>query len=281
MNTYRQIASLLRDADAVLIGASNGLSISEGLHIFADNAWFRENFGDFRAKYGLRNLLDGMFCRYESPEESWAFHGRLIRLKCIDEKPSRMMLELYSLVKDKPHYVVTSNGEDHFAPAGFAPKNVFAIEGMFTRSRCADGCGAPSWDNRDAVRRMGDAVFESRVPTDLLPRCPHCGAPAATSSDAMQSLFQSEEWQAQQRDYQDFVRRAHGKKLLILEFGIGWRNQLIKAPLMQLAAAEPNANYVTFNKGELYIPDEIAAKSIGVDGDIAEAIHGIAEAMAQ
>ena len=280
MSTYAQIAAHIRSADAILIGASNGLSISEGLHIFADNAWFQEHFGDFRAKYGLRCLLDGLFCRFATPEEHWAFHGRLVRLKCIDEEPSRMMRELYALVKDKPHYVVTSNGEDHFAPAGFDPQNVFAIEGMFTRSRCANGCGAPSWDNRDAVRRMGDAVFTGSVPTDLLPRCPHCGAPAAIGTD-MQAVFQSEEWKAQQQDYQNFVRRAHGKKLLILEFGIGWRNQLIKAPLMNLAAAEPHATYITFNKGELFIPQEIAGKSIGVDGDIAEAIHGISEAMAQ
>lgn len=50
---------------------------------------------------------------------------------------------------------------------------------------------------------------------------------------------------------------------------------MIKEPLMQLAASEPNAVYITFNKGELYIPDEIRGKSIGMDGDIAEALHEI------
>ena len=44
---------------------------------------------------------------------------------------------------------------------------------------------------------------------------------------------------------------------------------------MQLAASEPNAVYITFNKGEVYIPAEIQEKSIGVDGDIAEALHKI------
>lgn len=34
-------------------------------------------------------------------------------------------------------------------------------------------------------------------------------------------------------------------------------------------------NYITFNKGELYIPAELTDKSIGVDGDIAEAINKI------
>ena len=30
-------AERICDADAILVGASNGLSISEGLHLFADN----------------------------------------------------------------------------------------------------------------------------------------------------------------------------------------------------------------------------------------------------
>ena len=50
---------------------------------------------------------------------------------------------------------------------------------------------------------------------------------------------------------------------------------MIKKPLMELTAAQPQATYITFNKGEVYIPAEIAAKSIGVDGDIAEALDGI------
>ena len=65
------------------------------------------------------------------------------------------------------------------------------------------------------------------------------------------------------------------KKLVILEFGIGWRNQMIKAPLMQLAAVEPQARYITFNKGEIYIPEEIKEKSIGVDGNLTVALKEI------
>ena len=37
---YQAIAEKIKQADAVLIGASNGLSITEGLHIFADNKAF-------------------------------------------------------------------------------------------------------------------------------------------------------------------------------------------------------------------------------------------------
>ena len=59
MGVYKEIAAKLKEADAILIGASNGFSISEGLHIFADNEVFEEVFGDFKRIYGIRNILSG------------------------------------------------------------------------------------------------------------------------------------------------------------------------------------------------------------------------------
>ena len=59
MNVYQEISQIIKEADGILIGASNGLSIAEGYNIFADDAWFQENMGDFREKYGLRCVLHG------------------------------------------------------------------------------------------------------------------------------------------------------------------------------------------------------------------------------
>ena len=69
MIDWNPIAEKFREADAILIGASNGLSITEGLHLFADNAAFDELFGDFKQKYGLRCSLQGMMAGWPSEEE--------------------------------------------------------------------------------------------------------------------------------------------------------------------------------------------------------------------
>ena len=53
MSEMRQIAEKINNADAVLIGASNGLSITEGIHLFANNQAYQELFGDYQKKYGL------------------------------------------------------------------------------------------------------------------------------------------------------------------------------------------------------------------------------------
>ena len=47
---------------------------------------------------------------------------------------------------------------------------------------------------------------------------------------------------------------------------------------MQLAAREPQAVYITLNLAqELYIPNEIAHKSIGLAGDIAVILQKLKE----
>lgn len=66
---------------------------------------------------------------------------------------------------------------------------------------------------------------------------------------------------------------------MVLELGIGWRNQLIKGPFMRLVEQEPYAVYITVNKGEIYIPERIAEKSYGLDGDMTEILGKLRQAM--
>lgn len=74
MNDYNLAKNLIIGSDAILITASNGLSIAEGYHIFADNADFKKYFGDFRSRYGIPNLISGVFAELPEPE-----HERFMR----------------------------------------------------------------------------------------------------------------------------------------------------------------------------------------------------------
>lgn len=58
MADWNLIAKKIKEADAILIGASNGLSITEGLHLFADNAAFEELFETSNG-----NTACAVFCR--------------------------------------------------------------------------------------------------------------------------------------------------------------------------------------------------------------------------
>ena len=265
--SYKEVVKKLNQADAVLVSASNGLSITEGLHLFADNKAFEDVFGDFKRRYGLRCILHGMGAAWPSEEEKWAFWSRLVHHYCGNYAATPVMQDLREIIGDRDYFVVTSNGECHFEQSGFNPEKIYEVEGNWLSMQCARGCHDRVYSSFEQLEKMALAEINGRVPSEMIPHCTECGGPmdvhmigaAGYHADAA----------AQQR-YRDFLQLHHGRNMVVLELGIGPRNQLIKAPLMRLVAQEPNASYVTINLGELYIPQEIQNQSFGFDGYLDE-----------
>ena len=272
---FNEIAEKIREADAILIGASNGLSITEGLRLFADNQAFEELFGDLKRKYGLQCILHGMGAHWPSEEEKWGFWSRLIHHYCGKYKETPVMADLKRIVGEKDYFIITSNGECHFELCGFAMDKIYEIEGNWLTMQCARPCHDTRYPSLELAEKLAAAEREDHVPTELLPRCPKCGGPMDIHMGAGQRMIPDTQ---AQRHYEEFLENYHGKKLVVLELGIGWRNQLIKAPLMRLVDREPNATYVTINLGEVYIADEIKEKSFGLDGRLDELLPALREA---
>ena len=101
MNVYQEIRKIVNEADGVLIGASNGLSIAEGYNLFADDSWFQENMGDFRSRYGIRCIIQGMVFPYHSQEEKWLYYSRIINNKFIQIQPPKILKKIKEIVKQK------------------------------------------------------------------------------------------------------------------------------------------------------------------------------------
>jgi NAD-dependent SIR2 family protein deacetylase len=274
VHELNQIAEKIKNADAILIGASNGLSITEGLHLFADNQALEEIFGDFKRKYGIRSILHGMSARWPSEEEKWAFWSRLIHHYCGEYKESQVMKDLKSIVGDKNYFVITSNGECHFEMSGFAPENIYEVEGNWLTMQCSHACHDTLYPSLDMAEKMAAAEQNGKVPSDMVPYCPKCGGSMQIHLEVDRNFIR--ESTGQER-FQAFLNQYHGKKLAVLELGIGPRNQLIKAPLMRLVDMEPNAAYVTINLGEIYITDNIKDKSFGLDGYLGEILSRLRE----
>lgn len=273
MSDRKQIISRIREADAILIGASNGLSIAEGLHLFADNRAFEELFGDLKRKYGISCILQGMGARWPSEEEKWSFWSRLVHRYCGEYRESRVMSDLKKLIGEKDYFIITSNGECHFEMCGFASEKIYEVEGNWLTMQCAFRCHDRIYSWADLAERMALAEQEGRSLSELIPRCPVCGGSMQVHMETDRNFIPDIE---SRKRLEVFLERYHGKKLVILELGIGWRNQLIKAPLMRLAEQEPQAVYVAINLGEIFIPDEIREKSFGLDGDLTEILRDLA-----
>lgn len=270
----RAVLARIQDAEALVIGASNGLSISEGIHIFAENEDFADHFGEFRRQHGFHCIIQGCFHPYSSQAQKWAFFSRLHAYFTRNKAPSQVMQDLLALVHDKPHFVVTSNIDAHFDLAGFDPQRLFEIEGNCRQLQCANACHDHLYPADDILMKMAGSMQEGQVPEHLIPECSVCGGPMKVHIEVDKMFLKGSEWQARRRAFSEFLKNAHGKKLVFMELGVGARNQLIKAPFMRLAEGEQHASYLCFNRGkEVYIPGEIASKSLGIDGDIAQALR--------
>ena len=272
---YNKISNAIQNANAIIIGASNGLSISEGYNIFATGGFFQDHFSDFQKKYGIRSVLDGCFYKFKTEEEKWGFWSRLASLKCYTDPPTEIMQNLYKLVKNKDYFVITSNGEDHFVPAGFDENKVFEIEGKISQMRCDHKCSDEIYPNKDVVLELAAVEKNGVIPKEKIPKCPKCGGTMSINMADSHDFFTTKHWKNQQNAFQNFLSKYHNQNIVILELGVGWRNTMIKKPLMDLTASEPNAFYVTFNKGEVFIPPEIANKSVGINEDIGVALKEI------
>ncbi len=276
MEEYKEIADSVKQADAILIGASNGFSIAEGLHIFADNKAFEEVFGDFKRTYGIRNILMGLMANWPSEESKWAFLSRLINHYSIGYTGSPNTEALKTIIGEKPYFFVTSNGENHFELAGFSSERIWEIEGSWKEMQCEQGCHDSLYPLFPLIPDMAASEKNMKIAKELVPGCPKCGG--AMSIHSPQHHGVKADMEAQKR-FQNFIQKYHEKRIVILELGIGWRNQLIKEPFMRLAEKEPYAVYITLNKGEIYIPDGIAAKSYGLDGDMTEILERLKRAV--
>lgn len=270
-----QLAGKIQGADAILIGASNGLSITEGLHLFADNAAFEEVFGDLKRTYGLRCILQGMGARWSTEEEKWSFWSRLVHHYCSGYTATPVMQDLRAIVGDKDYFVVTSNGECHFEMSGFEANKVYEVEGTWLAMQCARACHNDIYPSFKLTEKMAAVEKEGKIPAELVPHCPKCAGPMHIHMQVDATFIPDV---AAQQNFQAFLKNYHDKKMVVLELGIGPRNQLIKAPLMRLVAQEPHAIYATINLGELYIADNIKEKSFGLDGYLDEILAQLRKA---
>lgn len=131
MNQLARAARAIHMAEAMLIGASNGLSIAEGYNIFANNEMFKREFGSLERRYGIKCVLDGIFHSYPSKDARDDFFRILIRDWVDDYTPSAVMRNLRSIVDQKQYFIVTSNGDMHLEKSGFESERIFEIEGTF------------------------------------------------------------------------------------------------------------------------------------------------------
>ena len=262
-------------SDAVVIGAGAGLSTAAGYTYSGKR--FDELFGDFAARYGFADMYSGGFYPYDSLEEHWAFWSRYIMCNRYDPVPTPLYEQLLSIVRDRDYFVLTTNVDHCFQRAGFDKQRLFYPQGDYGLFQCSKPCCQESWDNEELVRHMVAAQQDLRIPSALVPHCPHCGAPLTMNLRSDDTFVQDKGWYASADRYQDFLRRHSNMRVLFLELGVGGNTPvIIKYPFWQMTAKNERAMYACVNLGEAVAPAEIANRSILIDAGAERVIEALA-----
>lgn len=261
----------IKGADAVVIGAGAGMSTSAGFSYSGER--FQQYFSDFEAKYGFHDMYSGGFYPYDTLEEYWAWWSRMILVNRYEAGVGKPYRDLLELVKDKDYFVLTTNVDHQFQLAGFDKKRLFYTQGDYGLWQCSKPCHKKTYDNEEAVRQMVARQKDGKIPSQLIPRCPVCGAPMTMNLRCDMTFVQDDGWYAASGRYEDFLRRHEGMHLLLLELGVGANTPvIIKYPFWQMTAKNPKAVYACVNFGEAICPREIAEQSICLDRDIKTAL---------
>ena len=127
-----RIGRALAEADLIVIGASNGLDMAEGLNLFRADAHFREAYGDLAQTDGSGCILQGLTSPDASVRRRCAerFHQK----EYLEYEPSPLMNGLRHLTEHADTLVVTCNIDGHFARAGFNENRVLETEGSIRTS---------------------------------------------------------------------------------------------------------------------------------------------------
>jgi NAD-dependent SIR2 family protein deacetylase len=266
---------LIKQADYILIGAGAGLSTAAGLEYAGES--FENNYKEYIDKYHFTDLYTATFYNFDTPEEKWAFWAKMIKLNRYNEKPLKLYEELFELVKNKEHFVITTNADGQFEKAGFNKKDLFIVQGDYSLLQCEDGCHDKLYYNENDVNNwLKNTDKDLKIPSNMVPKCPVCGKNMDMNLRKDAYFVQDENWYKQAKMYEEFLDKARDKKMLLIEIGVGFNTPgIIRFPFEQMVYSNLNTTMIRINKDYPMVREEIKAKSISFDENTMEIIEDL------
>ncbi len=283
-----KLKSAIDAADAIVIGAGSGLSAVAGFTYSGER--FEKYFWDFKQKYEIRDIYSGGFYPFPSFEEYWGWWARHIYVNRYLLLESDVYANLFSIVKDKNYFVLTTNVDHLFQLNGFDKKRLFYTQGDYGLWQCSKPCHQQTYDNEEAVYKMllsagflkeergkyiitNSSEWKTSIDSSLVPICPKCGKPMVMNLRCDDTFVQDNGWYEAEKRYRKFVEGCKNSNVVYLEVGVGMNTPvIIKYPFMKMTSENNNAVYACLNIEGAYIPNEIADRSICINMDISNVV---------
>ncbi len=263
--TTDYLTKLINEADAIVVGIGSGMSAAGGLD-YTNKEILKELYKEYY-DMGYQNIFDAVSGHWvTSINENnclkywkfWVKHIYNIRFRPCVTKPYQL---LYDIIKDKNHYVITTNGDGQTQKVF---KNVYAPQGDYSLLQCRVNCCNKIYENKEFVLNSLEEVKE-------IPRCENCGdflIPNLRCDDYFCETQASKNYE----EYYNFLLNNKDKKLLLIEIGVGYNTPvIIKYPFDRLATNLKNTTLIRINKTNALVPEG----SIGIKDDVLKVLESL------
>lgn len=274
INNYLKIKELIKNADAILIGAGSGLSTSAGIDYSRKS--FKNNFPELVRAYGMTDMYTSSFYEFNTEEERWSYWAKHINYSFIAPPPLETYKNLFEIVKGKNYFVITTNVDGQFLKSGFDKNKVFEVQGSYGKMQCSIGCHNKLYDNTKLVSNMLKSKDNLRIDSKLIPKCPVCGRKMEINIRKDAFFVEDDNWNKLNNAYKKFIHDNKYKKLILLELGVGFNTPwIIRFPFEQLAYINDNITLIRINDKYNDMAYELKDRAICIKEDCSIAIKNI------
>ena len=217
--TISEAASVIRQADGILIGAGAGMGVDSGLPDFRGPEGFWRAYPAFRGRRFEEMSNPRWFDA--DPRLAWGFFGHRLNLyRNATPHEGFSILRHWGGSKPLGSFVVTSNVDGQFLKAGFPENRILEVHGSIHHLQCTVPC--QQWEIWPEPGLEIEVDPETVRTDSFLPTCPHCGCLARPNI----LMFMDSHWvprrTARQMDQYNRWRQSVGKRTVaVIELGAG------------------------------------------------------------
>lgn len=260
--------------ETIIIGAGAGASAAAGLKYSRKR--FTDNFAEFIQKYGAMYMSDmyaAGFYPFPTQEAKWGYWSKHSMMNRFEPPALPLYEQLYKIVEKKDYFVLTTNVDHQFQKAGFAEERIFATQGDYGEIQCEKGCHPKVYQAEKIFRQMDQARKDCVIPTYMVPKCPVCGGNMAMHLRCDNYFVEDEDWHEAVDRYADFLDHLSGKKVVLLELGVGFNTPvIIRLPFEKMAKENKKATLIRLNLDEAVVPESLGNRAIGINADMEKSV---------
>jgi NAD-dependent SIR2 family protein deacetylase len=257
-------AAVLRDADALLIGAGACMGVDSGLPDFRGDHGFWKAYPPL-ARRGIRFVeIANPRSFGADPDLAWGFYGQRLALYRATV-PHKGFAILRAIGERMAHgaFVFTSNVDGQFGRAGFDAGRIVECHGSLHHLQCTRPCSDAIWPADALQSEIDPATCRMRPP---LPACPRCGALARPNV----LMFGDGAWVDAHTEAQ-YARleawRAQARRLAVIELGAG-----VDVPSVRRMCEAQDAPLIRINPRA---PEVASERGIGIVAGALDALRGL------